>query len=122
MNRYEAMSDYVKNDADAKIVNVMTAGGIDNETIALCLGIDVDVLQEHYSEELETSAAKANAKIIQKLYSEATGGNIAAIKWWTQARMGWSDGSGKNVEPKKKWKSAEQVKKEKAESDGQTRT
>lgn len=118
MNRYETMSDYVKNDADTHTVNVMSAGGIDLESIALCLDITVEELQTIYSKELATSAAKANAKIVQKLYSEATDGNISAIKWWTQARMGWSDGAGKNVEPKKKWKSAEQVKKEKAESDG----
>lgn len=105
-------------DNDSNTVTVMVAGGIDHESIALCLDMTVDELKEKYSKELLTSAAKANAKIVQKLYSEATSGNIAAIKWWTQARMGWSDGSGKSAEPKKKWKTAQEVKKEKAESDG----
>lgn len=107
------MSEYEKNEQDGKTAEVMAAGGIDEETIALCLGIDIETLRAHYGDELTTSAAKANAKIIQKLYAEATGGNIAAIKWWTQARMGWSENNEKA--PKRKWLTAEERKKGKAD-------
>ena len=77
-----------------KMVSQMAAVGITQEQIARSLvekGISVETLQKYFSEELETSAIKANAKIGGAAYNKAVGGDPQMIKWWTATRMGWKE-------------------------------
>jgi hypothetical protein len=53
--------------------------------------IDDKTLRRHFRHELDTGYVKANAKVVQSLYAQATGGNVTAAIWWTKARMGWAE-------------------------------
>jgi hypothetical protein len=53
--------------------------------------IDDKTLRRHFRYELDTGYVKANAKVAQSLYAQATGGNVTAAIWWTKARMGWAE-------------------------------
>jgi len=53
--------------------------------------IDDKTLRRHFRSELGTGYVKANAKVVQSLYAQATGGNVTAAIWWTKARMGWAE-------------------------------
>ena len=74
-------------DQSRKTVEAMAAGGILQDDIAVVIGVAPKTLREHYREELDTAATKANAKIAQK----ATSGDTTALIWWTKARMRWSE-------------------------------
>ena len=74
-----------------KTVEAMAGYGIPQTDIGLVVGISKPTLEKHYRVELDTGAIKANSKIAESLYKQATGGNVTAAIWWTKARMGWSE-------------------------------
>lgn len=78
-------------DEDRKMVAQMAAVGIMQESIARVIGIDPKTLRKHFREELDTSAAKANAKVGGTLYNKAINGDTSAAIWWSKARMGWKE-------------------------------
>lgn len=85
---------YEPNDRDRQTVSVMVAAGIQQESIARCIGengVDLKTLKKYYKDELETSADKANAKVAQSLFQQATNGNTSAAIWWTKSKMGWKE-------------------------------
>lgn len=73
----------------------MCAVGIPHEGIALVIrdGIDDKTLRKHFRRELDTASIKANAKVGGAMFNKAIGGDTAAGKWWTAARMGWKERS-----------------------------
>jgi hypothetical protein len=49
-------------------------------------------LRKNFKAELAVGAVKANAKVVQSLYQQATTkGNVTAAIWWTKCRMGWKE-------------------------------
>lgn len=92
-------------DENRRTVEAMAGYGVPQEDIASVLGIDAKTLRLHYREELDTAAIRANAKVAQTLFRQATeGGNTAAAIFWLKARAGWREkleveSTGKNGGP-----------------------
>ena len=94
MTKRNGRPPYKPNDRDRQTVSVMVAAGIQQENIARCIGengVDLKTLKKYYKEELETSADKANAKVAQSLFQQATNGNTSAAIWWSKSRKGWKE-------------------------------
>lgn len=100
--RKRGQPPYVPTDKDRLTVKVMIAGGIEQAAIASVLGISTPTLRKHFRREIETAAAEIGAKVVASLINMAVGQSAApgraalppnfnAAKWWTQARMGWSE-------------------------------
>ena len=73
------------------MVEQMSAAGITQEDIANVLGICINTLTEHYREELDNAATRANAQISGRLFERAMEGSDTALIWWTKARMKWKE-------------------------------
>lgn len=85
-------------DENRRTVEAMAGYGVPQEDIASVLGIDAKTLRLHYREELDTAAIRANAKVAQTLFRQATeGGNTAAAIFWLKARAGWRETERKEV-------------------------
>jgi hypothetical protein len=76
---------------DRDTVSLMVAGGIAQDDIAAARGISTNTLRKHYLTELTTGATALNTIVIIELVKRIKAGDLAAIKWWTQSRMGWSE-------------------------------
>ena len=78
-----------------KMVESMSAYGIPQEDIASVIGIDRKTLAKHYREELDTATAKANAKVAETLYKQATNADnprsATAAIFWLKTRGGWRE-------------------------------
>jgi hypothetical protein len=103
-----ARPPYKPTDKDRRTVEAMVGYGITHEQIAKAIGINPKTLRKHFREEIDTGEVKANAKVAESLYLQATGApavydaagrvvraeqprvTTAAI-WWTKARMGWKE-------------------------------
>ena len=81
-------------DGDRRKVEAMSAYGIRREEIASIIGIAPHTLAKHYSEELETGLARANARVAESLYKKAIGeGRDSALcaMFWLKTRAGWKE-------------------------------
>lgn len=74
-----------------KTVEAMAGYGILQTDIGTVVGVSKPTLEKHYRTELDTGAIKANSRVAESLYKNATGGNVTAQIWWTKARMGWAE-------------------------------
>jgi len=75
-------------------VTAWTGGGIDQEQIAKALSINRRTLAKHYKVELDAGRGTMDGMAITALaLAMQRGGKeaVAAAKWWTQSRMGWSE-------------------------------
>ena len=83
-----------------KMVESMSAYGIPQEDIAKVVGIDRKTLAKHYRDELDTATAKANAKVAETLYKQATNADnprsATAAIFWLKTRGGWRETSNLN--------------------------
>ena len=94
-------------DQNRKTVEAMCGYGIPHDEIARVIGIDPKTLRLHYRDELDTGHTKANAKVAESLFLQATGAPAvvqngqtvraeqaripSAAIWWSKARMGWKE-------------------------------
>lgn len=80
---------------ERKMVESMSAYGIPQEDIAKVIGINRSTLAKHYREELDTATAKANAKVAETLYRQATNvdnpRSATAAIFWLKTRGGWRE-------------------------------
>ncbi len=80
-----------------KMVESMSAYGIPQDDISKVIGISIDTLAKHYREELDTATAKANAKVAETLYRQATNADnprsATAAIFWLKTRGGWKETS-----------------------------
>ena len=80
-----------------KMVESMSAYGIPQDDISKVIGISIDTLAKHYREELDTATAKANAKVAETLYKQATNvdnpRSATAAIFWLKTRGGWKETS-----------------------------
>jgi hypothetical protein len=86
----------VPTDKDRDMVRVMVAGGILQTDIGKVLGISHVTLRKHFRREIDVGAAEIAGRMVQSLVTMALGTeteqpNFNAIKWYTQAKMGWSE-------------------------------
>lgn len=78
-------------DESRATVEAMAGYGILQTDIGVVVGVSKPTLEKHYRAELDTGAIKANSKIAESLYKQATSGNVTAAIWWSKARMGWKE-------------------------------
>lgn len=88
-------------DEQRQMVEAMCGYGIPVDEIAKVVvnpntGASVckQTMYNHFKGELETGMTKANAKVAEALYKQATTGNTTAAIWWSKARMGWRENRG----------------------------
>lgn len=84
---------FVPTDAERKQVEAFSGYGLPIDQIAVLVrdGIHVDTLRAHFSAELQSGKAKANAKVGQTLFQKAVGGDTTAMIWWSKTQMRWSE-------------------------------
>lgn len=85
MNKHEPTAE------TRKLVESTSGLGLPHEQIAVLVGIDDKTLRKWYRDELDLGKAKANAKVAQKLFQKATGGDTTSLIWWTKSQMRWSE-------------------------------
>jgi len=84
---------FVPTEQQRQLVEQMTAVGIPQESIARVIEIDLKTLRKYFRDELDTAAAKANAKVGGMLFNKAINGDTSAAIWWSKSRMGWKETS-----------------------------
>lgn len=88
-------------------VSALYSYGITQEEIARFLSIDPKTLRLHYRDELDSAHVKANAKVGQFLFQNASGQTLGsgathsdcvrAAMFWAKTRMGWRETNGLEV-------------------------
>ncbi len=76
---------------DRDTVAAMVAAGIAQVDIARCCAVSEPTLRKHYKEEIRTGTTTLNTMVILAHIERIKAGDFQAIKWWQQARMGWSE-------------------------------
>lgn len=76
---------------DRDTVAAMVAAGIAQADIARCRAISEPTLRKHYKEEIRTGTTTLNTMVILAHIERIKAGDFQAIKWWQQARMGWTE-------------------------------
>lgn len=77
-----------------KQVEAMSAYGIPQDEICKVIGVSIPTLEKHYRAELDTAAAKANARVAESLFRKATGDgpqSVTAAIFWLKTRAGWKE-------------------------------
>jgi len=64
---------FCPDDEQRRTVEAMISYGIPQVDIARVIGIDDDTLRKHFREEIDTGAARANARVAAFLFEQATG-------------------------------------------------
>jgi hypothetical protein len=82
---------YEPTEKDRQTVRVMVAGGIEQAQICGVLKITRMTLRKYYRDELENGAAAINAIVVAEHLKRIRGGDFNAIRFWEQARMGWTE-------------------------------
>lgn len=89
----------IPTDEERKLVESMSGYGVPFANIAALIqdGIDEETLNKHFKKELMQGKAKANSKVGQTLFQKATGGDTAAMIWWSKTQMGWRESIEHNI-------------------------
>lgn len=76
-----------------KTVEMLAAVGTPQQEIANLQHLSINTLRKHYKDELKTGATKANAKVAESLFRQATGPkpNVAATIFWLKVRNQWRE-------------------------------
>jgi hypothetical protein len=88
------MPAFKPTDAERKRVETLSGYGLPYEQIAILVregGIDVNTLMKYFKTELVAGKAKANAKVGGTLFQKATGGDTAAMIWWSKTQLRWAE-------------------------------
>lgn len=78
---------------ERKQVEALSGYGLPYEQIAVLIrdGIHIDTLRTHFSSELATGKAKANAQVGKGMFQKAMAGDTTAQIWWSKCQMGWKE-------------------------------
>jgi hypothetical protein len=82
---------HVPTETDRATVRAMVAGGIEIADIAKARGLSKVTLYRRYRDEIENGATILNGRVVQAWLKKIEEGDFAAIKWWLQTRMGYSE-------------------------------
>jgi hypothetical protein len=84
---------FVPTDADRKQVEALSGYGLPVHQIAALIqgGISVDVLYDHFRDEMVSGKAKANSQVAQTLFKKAMSGDTAAAIWWSKSQLRWTE-------------------------------
>ena len=79
-------------------VRALASFGQPQPDMASYIGVSDRTLREHYRDELDHAAMRANAAVAAKLHSAATqkehtAPSVTAAIFWAKTRMGWKDTS-----------------------------
>lgn len=74
-----------------KQVAAMISFGIPQEEVCKVIGVSVKTLYKYYREEIDTAAAKANAKVASMLYTKCMKEDTASIIFWLKTRAKWAE-------------------------------
>ena len=83
-------------DDQVRQIEMLAGYGLTLKAIAAVIGIHPQTLRKKREEErvnraLERGLAVAESVVGQALYIKAKGGDVTAIKWWEQTRIGRSE-------------------------------
>lgn len=73
-------SNYRPTSEQRELVLILAGGRMPRIEIAATLEVGVDLLEEHFAEELENGPTKSRAAILVSMYNAGKGGNVAAAK------------------------------------------
>jgi hypothetical protein len=78
---------------ERKQVEAFSGYGLPLDQIAVLIrdGISVDTLTTHFSNELVSGKAKANAGVGRTLHQKAMAGDTTAAIWWSKTQMRWRE-------------------------------
>ena len=84
---------FVPTDAERKQVEALSGYGLPFEQIAALIrdGINADTLSKHFSIELQSGKAKANAQVGKTLFQKVMAGDTTAAIWWSKTQMRWAE-------------------------------
>ena len=79
--------------AERKQVEALSGYGLPIDQIGALVrdGISVDTLRAHFSVELQSGKAKANAQVGKTLFSKVMAGDTTAAIWWSKTQMRWAE-------------------------------
>ena len=79
--------------AERKQVEALSGYGLPIEQIGALVrdGIHIDTLRAHFSAELQSGKAKANAQVGKTLFSKVMAGDTTAAIWWSKTQMRWAE-------------------------------
>ena len=92
MGRAPGRPPFVPTAKDREQVKSLSGMGLDNEQIAIVIGISEPTLRKHFRKELDAGYIVANAAVAQSLYKQATDPkkpNVVAGIFWMKTRAGW---------------------------------
>ena len=80
-------------DAERKQVEALSGYGLPIDQIGALIrdGIHIDTLRAHFSAELQSGKAKANAQVGKTLFSKVMAGDTTAAIWWSKTQMRWAE-------------------------------
>jgi hypothetical protein len=80
-------------DSERKQVEALSGYGLPIDQIGALVrdGISVDTLRAHFSAELQSGKAKANAQVGKTLFSKVMAGDTTAAIWWSKTQMRWAE-------------------------------
>jgi len=84
---------FVPTDPERKQVEALSGYGLPIEQIGALIrdGIHVETLRTHFSAELQSGKAKANAQVGKTLFSKVMAGDTTAAIWWSKTQMRWAE-------------------------------
>ena len=74
-----------------EMIETMAGYGVPQKDIAATIGIDPKTMRRHYSDRLAAGMTKANQRVAESLFEQATRGNVTAAIFWAKTRMGWKE-------------------------------
>jgi hypothetical protein len=79
--------------AERKQVEALSGYGLPIEQIAVLVrdGIHIDTLRAHFTSELHSGKAKANAQVGKTLFQKVMAGDTTAAIWWSKTQMRWKE-------------------------------
>jgi len=79
--------------AERKQVEALSGYGLPIDQIGSLVrdGIHIDTLRAHFSAELQSGKAKANAQVGKTLFSKVMAGDTTAAIWWSKTQMRWAE-------------------------------
>lgn len=87
-----ALAPFEPTDEQRRQVEAMSGYGVPQDDIAVVLGVAPNTLRKYFRTELDRGAARANARVGQRLFEMASSGqNTAATIFWMKARAGWRE-------------------------------